>query len=55
MRSLAAALLSIAVCVPMVLGDMGYIPDPSDRRAYDWTASIALAWAMVVIWRGDDR
>ena len=42
MRHLSAALVTIAVIVPMVLGDMGYIPDPSDQRSYDLTASICL-------------
>ena len=42
MRHLSAALVTIAVIVPMVLGDMGYIPDPSDQRSYDVTASICL-------------
>ena len=50
MRHLSAALVVIAVMVPMVLGDMGLIPDPSDQRSYDIVASIALGlFALLII------
>jgi len=50
MRHLSAALVVIAVMVPMVLGDMGLIPDPADQRSYDIVASIALgAFALLII------
>ena len=42
MRHLSAALVTIALMVPMVLGDMGFIPHANDQRSYNWTASFAL-------------
>ena len=49
MRHLSAALVVIAVMVPMVLGDMGLIPDPADQRSYDICVESPSARSLLLI------
>lgn len=52
MKYLAAALVTIALMVPMVMGDLGYF-DANDRTSYDFVATVALVGFAWLVGRRD--